>query len=328
MKLKYTWIPFIVSLLLLIPVRVYQVAVGKGNVFATSLTEENAFYLLFSLLCVFVLLFITMSLLCKNVPQTVKFQKNILSGIFATALGIVMAYEGINELYLLFISVIEQKNAVKTIILSSATILASFVFLILAFCQFYGKNIFLKAPVMALIPTVWAAIRLILIFMYHTSIASTATDMLDVLAVVFLLLFLFIQARMLAGMDGKNIPKRLFAFGMPAVLLILLYNVPILSLKAVGASNSVSGYGAFCIIDLLLAVYIVISLIEITYAIRTTAQKGRYSKQGYHVQSEAVHILITENLDQREKAQPKDQNVDQRRVPDSMLRTKGLHNKK
>ncbi len=328
MKLKYTWIPFVVSLLLLIPVRVYQVTVGKGNAFGTSLMEENVFYLLFSLLCVFVLLFITMSLLCKNVPETVKFQKNILSGIFATVLGIVMAYEGINELYLLFISIIEQKNAIKTIILSATTILASFVFLILAFCQFYGKNIFLKVPVMALVPTVWAAIRLILIFMYNTSIASTAADMLDVLAVVFLLLFLFTQARMLAGMDGKNIPKRLFAFGMSAVLLILLYDVPILSLKAVGVSNSVSGYGTFCMIDLLLAAYIVISLIEITDAIRATAQKGRYSKQGYRMRNEAANIRITENLRQREKAQQKDQSVDERRVPDSMLRTKGLNNKK
>ena len=57
-------------------------------------------------------------------------------------------------------------------------------------------------PLIALLPAVWGCICLVLLFISYTAVVNVSENVYDMFSVVLLLLFLFAQAKLFAGVDS------------------------------------------------------------------------------------------------------------------------------
>ena len=267
MRLKYTWIPFVLSLMVLIPMRFLQFAAQIAGV-ESFLISRDFVYVLLGLVAVFVLVIISMSLLSKNVPENIKIRKNIVSAVFATISGLLMVYSGGVALPVAFSGALEGSEPIKIAVLGLLTLLAGVVFLLVAACYYSGRNFFEIMPVVTIIPAIWAGARLVYIYIDHTSSASTVEGTFDVLVFVFLVLFLLEHARMFSNVHEKNVIKRLFAFGLPAISMALFYYLPVLYFSLQNAENLNLNLVARYLVYISLALYILSVLVDISLALR------------------------------------------------------------
>ena len=76
------------------------------------------------------------------------------------------------------------------------------------------------APVIALFPTVYFALRLVDKFLAYTKEAVASAEMYDLLYLVLLIIFFYYCASIFGGMPTKNAVKCCFIFGMPAFVMI------------------------------------------------------------------------------------------------------------
>lgn len=267
MKLKYTWIPFVLSLIVLIPMQFcrFLALIGTESSFLSS---RDFVYIQLALIAVFVLVIISMSLLSKNVPENIKIRKNIVSALLSTVFGLVETYTGVIFIFNAFNGVTEGVELFKTVGVSLITLLSGIVFLVVAACYYSGRNFFEAMPAVSLIPAVWAGVRLVLLYIDHTSSASTVEGTFDVLVFVFLVLFLFEHARMLSNVHEKNVIKRLFAFGLPAISMALFYYLPVLYFSLQNAENLNFHLVVICLVYISIALYILSVLVDISLSLR------------------------------------------------------------
>jgi hypothetical protein len=121
----------------------------------------------------------------------------------------------------------------------------------------------------ALLTTIWGCARLLITFIKHTNIASNSSNMFDTVGIIFLLLFLFTQAKQLAGMESIKNTKRLIVFGMSAMILICVFNIPQLVWDV--QNHSEMSFFEFLphFIDIMLMFYIFVFLLERTFSMKT-----------------------------------------------------------
>ena len=253
MKLKYSWIVFILSLILLIPVKVYSAVTGNdfiiGNI--SSSTSSSIFI---TVTIILVLAIIIMCLISKNVLSSINLPKNIFCGVMSLLAGIAMIISGIFDfIYLIYNMDIKVFFSAITIILSGIA------FIFISNIHFKGKNIFISMPLLALLPTIWACARLTILFLYKSSVVSGQIDMFDIISSVFLILFFFAQAKIMAYIQDKKLIQKLFAFGMSSVLMLLLYNLP-----KIFTITSIFDFSVMYAVDIFLVLYIISLLITLS----------------------------------------------------------------
>lgn len=265
MKLKYTWIVFILSILTLVPIKTY-IAI-KGNDFVIGSIASNTSLSIFIIVTIIlVLAIIIMSLFSKNVIATIDMPKNIFCGIFALLSGISMITSGIFD----FLSLSYNMDA-KIVVSAIFIVLSGVIFIFIANIHFTGKNMFVPMPLLSLLPTIWACVRLMVLFLYHSSVVSGNIDMFDIIASMFLILFFFSHAKAMAYVPGKKLLQKLFAYGMSAVIILVLYNVPVLC-----TMKSTDEFSAMYLVDISLILYIVSLLITLSTSKNIEAPQEEY----------------------------------------------------
>ena len=108
--------------------------------------------------------------------------------------------------------------------------------------------------------------------------------MFDLIALIFITVFFFYQGTIFADIPPKSAPKKLFVYGMPAILSITIYGIENISniftnvvgketLMLVNNTVAVGGinkllyiFGSF--IDIIIAIYILIILIETSMRVK------------------------------------------------------------
>ena len=154
--------------------------------------------------------------------------RNVFGAVCAALLAIGIVLRSIYNIYSLFFrkstdsfGTLFEKTPVWGLIEPVLGLFAAFVFFALAGSELFELHLFEKAPLLAVIPTVWYCCGVVLHFVSKIATASTAENSVEVLAVVFTLLFLFEQAKHLAGVASARTAKRLMQHGVIALVFLI-----------------------------------------------------------------------------------------------------------
>ncbi len=258
MKIRNAWIVFAVTLLVTLPTRIYQILflVDQDTGFYTDGNKTTAIISIG--LVVGVVLMIVICAMDKR-QRTYSPIRSIPTAVLCalTGLGVIFQY------VLSSLSGNEHKNQIAYTILSIVGILAGVILILTAYNFAIGQNIFAKIPLLSLVPSLWGCACLITLFITYVSVVNISENIYDTFTVIFVLLFLFAQAKVFAGIDAQKSGKMLYVFGLPAVLMALVTGVPSAVLLFSGMSRTSSFPVGLHMVNILLALYMIAFLMAV-----------------------------------------------------------------
>ncbi len=154
--------------------------------------------ILFGGLLLALLLFIIMSAVCKNFPKTYKHEKKFLVAVTAALAGISVILRSVYEFYEIAVLVcrsapepLRRATPAFYVALSILGLFAAMTLFVTAGNFASGHSTYAAYPLFALILPLWHCYNLIIQFVSTVSGASVMENALEVLTLVFALLFLF-----------------------------------------------------------------------------------------------------------------------------------------
>lgn len=245
MKLKFSWIPFLVSLCSIVPLRIYFALSGN------SWDSSGIFGIIIAVLLGAIFLSVMMS---ETDVKILRPTRNIGLGIVSLLCTATFVWSGIS--YTLDPSLADtEQNPIQMAILS---ILSAVTFAMMSISFFTGKNLFKKLQVAIFVPAVACAFSMI----SFLSISNSTVSPYDVLQKSLMVLFLFYQSEVFVTFSDRGVVKRIFSFGLPFIIASAMFSIPNLinqlkdgfDYKYTTVSNSV--------LSICLAVYAVYLLLE------------------------------------------------------------------
>jgi hypothetical protein len=252
MKIKNAWITLAVALLIVLPTRIYQVLflVEPGTGFYT---DGNTTTLIISAGLIVGILAIMGFAFMEKEKRVYRPIHSLPTAVIGTLMGLGLIF---NYLISLF-GVQEQQNSVTNVIVSIFGVLAGAVLILTAYNFATAQNTFNKHPLLSLIPSLWGCVSLVTLFITYVSVVNIAENIYDTFTVIFLLLFLFSQAKMLAGIENEKSIKRIFMFGIPTVLMALVTGIPSAILVFSGTSRTSAFPVGLHLVNILTAFYVI-----------------------------------------------------------------------
>lgn len=151
--------------------------------------------------------------------------KNFLCGLFGFIAAVTIITTGAVRLLTL-----GQSLMVESIL----AILAGLVLLYEACISFTGVNGMKKMPVLALVVPVWCCIRFIDLFIDYTQKSLKATELFDIIALAFLIMFLFYQSMYFAGINNRTAVRKSAVYGAVFIVLGLIVCADLFLKMAIG----------------------------------------------------------------------------------------------
>lgn len=287
MKQKYIWITFFLSILVLVPFRIYQIVVlgqSAGRIFGIGSSDVG----ILSVFVVFVLLLITMIKFSKDSNVGVSLKKSMLTGIFGIVSGIMILVSSLTQLMDTIPLLNENKSQISS--LSGANlgrqketleflksqisaqnftiarciigILACVGLFVFGLSSIKGKNKLDKYRLSSILPSIWAIAVVIENFTARSNLVLEHVDLFDIISFVSMMLFFYAQAKFFADFNDATLNKKLFLFGFIAVTSMLTYNISnIVNLFSLGnvTLTKVCQYAS----GILIAIYIVLFLFSV-----------------------------------------------------------------
>ena len=217
MKIKSTWIPFFLSFVAIVSVRVYQItSIGIPSV---RMQWDHLEMVCFGIAAVATVVIMLMSYLSKDVPKVFVLKKSIPVGLASFLAAVVVALNGVNEIQ----RNLSASKDIQRLVFGIAAIAAAVAFILFGLCFLQEKNLFEKTKLFACIPTFWAVTLLARLFSAYNAVRTDFIHVTDVLSVIGLLFFLFEQARLFVGLFNKGTIKKLFYFGFGSILFSLTF---------------------------------------------------------------------------------------------------------
>lgn len=221
MNRKNAWIVTAAALAVCLPVRLYQIfALSDG---ATGFYNDGSTvtWILSVLLAAGAALAAVMCYRGAG-AETKGYRplRSLPSAVFGVLAGLGLAVQSVVSL-----AADGEQNRFMYMILSCFGILAGVVLILTAYDFVTEQNHFERFPALALLPPLWGCILLVTLFVAYVSMVNVADHLFNAAAMVFVLLFLFSQAKLLAGTEREKSARMAFVFGLPAVLLCLLTGV-------------------------------------------------------------------------------------------------------
>jgi len=220
MKMKSALIVFAVTLLITLPTRLYQVfcLTDKKTGFYTDGGATTA--IISIVLAVGILLIIVMSYMDHHV-RVYHTIRSVSAAVFGTLAGLSLIVESAASL----LGGGSSQNHTMYMILSVIGIAAGIVLILISYDFAVGENRFSNYPLLALILPIWGCTSLVALFITYVAVVNVSENIYDTFAVIFLLLFLFAQAKMLAGVENEKSSRMIYVFGIPATLLSLVTGI-------------------------------------------------------------------------------------------------------
>ncbi len=156
---------------------------------------------------------------CSKVPFGGFVCKSSLVAIISVLLGIFVSVNGVMILQK-YISGVRNFYPLAEGIFASA---AGVIFILTGVCYGVGKNFFINNELLAVLPVAWGAARSIGIFLRYHVVSNVAWELSDVLATVFLSLFLLNHAKCLANREDSKKENHLRLYGYSAAMFLLVY---------------------------------------------------------------------------------------------------------
>ncbi|MDR1565119.1 MAG: hypothetical protein LBS74_09195 [Oscillospiraceae bacterium] len=163
-----------------------------------------------------------------------------------------------------FIQRIYMLGGVKSLWYAIVELLAAASFLLGAYDLYTGKGWLKKHPIAALVPTIWVCLRMVLFFMYYTTIARLSESLLDILFISALMIFLFGLARLISGHESsKKVIVSTVSGGLLAALITVLASFTRYILIILGKRDTFPIHALPSVLDLVISVAIVIYLLAV-----------------------------------------------------------------
>lgn len=209
MKFKIPWTIFAISLLTVLPFKIYLSVVGsefdKSLVFGCTL---GVLYLVF------------LGFVFMNREKVTYFRSYRDPFVGTVSLVLSACFFANSVSYVVCES--NPNMFLQLLILCIASAMSGVTFLLISLNYFIGKNMFKKAQVTVFFPIIWFVARTI----SFLSISQESPDQYDVALCSFILLFFLYHTQIYVSATEKNIGVRLFAFGLPAVVATFMYCIP------------------------------------------------------------------------------------------------------
>lgn len=273
--IKRLWILFFVALILLVPFRFVQLLfwTEADTGFLTDGILSKS--ILFGGLLLALLLLIIMSARCQNFPKLYRPIKNFFVTAAALLAGAAVILKSIYEIYSTAVLGVQGASGTFTaghpvfsVALSILGLFAAMMLFVTAGNFGSGRNTYRSFPLLALILPLWHCYNLIIQFVSTVSGASVAENALEVLTLVFALLFLFFQAKLFAGVEEARAARRCFLFGLPAILFAMSSSLPVCVMRAFEMPIATSFSLVLHLANLCTALYIFAFLAALTRAAR------------------------------------------------------------
>ena len=237
MKTKISWIMFIVSLVTIVPIKIYSSLSQTG-------WERS---ILFAAVVTVLLLMCGLPLyMDKNLPELPQIRKNYLLASLCVVIALSFLWGAV--------ACVTDVKAYDRhpLILAILCLLSVITFIFMSICFFTGKNMFSKAQILIFPPVLWAGMLMVLFL----SLSDNNIDPYNVLLKSCMLMFLLYHSQIFVTSTDRNTTRRMFMFGMPTILAAIMYNVPlIISLASSGTLSIYSTTFATCLIEGLISLY-------------------------------------------------------------------------
>lgn len=258
MKRKYAWIVLAVAAAVVVPLRIYETLV--------LLEPKTGFYsdggrasgITAAVLAVLAVLAAVVGYRGGDPLKARQPLKSVPTAVTAALAGALLAFVSAGGLAV----PPSGDGAVMYRIFSAAGVAAGAVVLVEAYGFATGLGILEKHPLVALIPSVWGCLGLMVLFVEYSAVVNVAENAYYTCTVIFLLLFLFSQAKLFTGIESEKSGKMIYVAGISAVLLSLSSAVPELVLFAAGETENGFFPVGLHAVNLLLALYIVSFLLS------------------------------------------------------------------
>ncbi len=244
MKTKISWIVFILSLVTIIPVKIYS-SINSLNWERTPM---------FAIIVAILLLMCGVPLyMAKDLPELPQVRKSFLLGIISCLTAVAFLWGAVA-----CVTDIEAYDR-HPLILSILCLLSAVTFIFMSISFFTCKNMFKNGQILIFFPVLWSGMLMILFL----SLSDNNIDPYNVLLKACMLMFLLYQSQIFVTSTDRNTTRRIFMFGMPTILSLIMYNVPLV--VSLVKNNSLSFYSttvATCGIETLICLYILCLLFE------------------------------------------------------------------
>lgn len=233
------WLIFLGALFAIVPLRIVQLLFFVDYETGFSNNSVIGTTLLFFLAAVSAII-IFMCLRDKNSPKRYPPIKNIPAGVTAGLTGTVALIHSILMIVNfakppqgLEASAVPASQMYVNIILGFVGVIAGAVWIVEAAGYFRERNVFRGMPAFALVPPIWLCLNLAAMII-NTIYADFIENIYDMLTVMLMLIFVFTRAKLFAGVRLISTGKRVYAFGLPAILFAGLTAVPNIVVQAFG----------------------------------------------------------------------------------------------
>lgn len=248
-KLKYVLFAFAAAVVILLPVRVYQLLaiVDPQNGFFRN--QDGTVALIYTLAIIFPIVFLILSYISNEVPSPkLPVGKNALLSVSSALMAGGLVWDIIRiekDIFPAFNSSSEQFFALLRINLTKRgsfftglefifAIFAFIYFVIFATSHFGGKASYKEYKFLALSPLLWSMARLITKLMQAISFVRVSELLFEIFMLVFLMMFFMTFARISTGVFTEDGMWGIYGYGLCAALFASLITVPRIVMAVVG----------------------------------------------------------------------------------------------
>lgn len=285
---------FIVTVILSLPFRVYQLManVQSETGFWKSHTHFSVF-IFYVLIAFGIVMPIVMSLIYKKGLGKVESnaEKKPVGGVlsFAAAVGLVVdaivRYTSFSNLYFDYTNGLAGSQPMMTFLSKSGAlaigleaffaVVSAIFFLMLGIAWLTGKDPS-EYKLLAIMPVFWSIFRIMHRFMRKISFLNVSELFLELLMIVFLMMFFMAFAQITANVNGKGLEWKLFAYGLPGALFCLLCFVPRVVVTVLGHAELISADSSIEFVDLTMAAFVLFVLVDRSRVFRKESKKDTF----------------------------------------------------
>lgn len=209
---------------------------------------------------------------------------------FCVLMSLAMLGIGIYDLILS----IANKLGTLYIILAVLAMLSAIVLFFMSRYHASGENIYELHPVFILFPTLWAFVRLVVVFNQFSTVSLVRINPVYFIAVISLLLFFFEEAKILVPVNRLYYPfNKLVVYGIFSVVFVLSYSIPSIIYSFIEYSYSYTPIAwTTCIMDISIALYIISVLIDTWNRIKNQQISEASEEETNDIQTESNSTSI------------------------------------
>lgn len=241
-KLKYIFIAFAVSLVALLPLRVYQLLTLVETSSGFFAKNDFTVTLIYVAVAVFTVAFLVMSYMSSHMPSSIGLPKSknpvlavtsllaalgFVYDIFKTAKDILPLNQTNPTVFMnLMKSNMDEKGGSFVILGVIFAFFSVVYFLLFSVSHMNGSRSYKGSKILALAPMAWAMTSLITRLMRAISFVRVSELLFEIFAFVFLMLFFMAFARVSSGVYVENCMWEIFGCGLSASLFVALITIP------------------------------------------------------------------------------------------------------